>query len=75
MRTYFRQKWVWKRRCARCRTCALSYIRPLAETFDQFDPQPAARCHAHAIKEVLEREQIVCALEVKVMRALFSKDI
>lgn len=59
--------------------CMLSdmhaYIRTLTETFDQFDPQPAAWCHAHAIKEVLEREQIVCALKVKVMRALFSKDI
>lgn len=37
--------------------------------------RPAAWWHAQAKREVLEREQIVCTLKVKVMRSLFSKDI
>lgn len=42
----------------------------ITKTFDQFDPQPAAWRHAHVIKQVLEREQIVCTLKVKVMSAV-----
>ena len=79
MRTFFRQKWVWKGRCACCQTstrshlCSCTHSIVITKTFDRFDPQPAAWWHACAIKELLEREQIACALKVKVMRALFSR--
>lgn len=52
-----------------------THAQMIIKTFDQFDRQPAAWWHAHVIKEVLERQQIVCTLKMKVMRALFSKDI
>lgn len=41
-----------------------THSKMITKTFDQFDPQPAVWRHAHAIKEVLEREQIVCTLKV-----------
>ena len=51
-----------------------THSRVITKTSDRFDAQLAWR-HAHAIKEVLKTEQIVHTLEVKVMGALFRKDI